>query len=202
MRELQQTPYLAVILEKQLPGKVMTKRVVRNRWWPRLRWWVSIKAHVCTARIKNHELTDCSHFACLPHQEKMSIIHSLALCFACLKQGHRSSNCKRRVRCAICDSRHPTSLHLDRTGEDREQTSLGAQSATSCRTRSKPCSTCVQQLYKEHGWSSVETAQHAPSWFQGVGVSAVKSEGLPNLYARIVTRLWFQFGTLNSWPWR
>ena len=82
---------------------------------------------------QKHELTDCSNFASLPHQEKVEIIQRSALCFACLKRGHRSADCKRHARCQICDLRHPTSLHIDRAASSE----LNVPNVTSCRTKSE-----------------------------------------------------------------
>ena len=82
-----------------------------------------------------HELTDCSCFAKLPHQDKIAIIRDSALCYGCLKQGHRSTDCRRRASCSICASRHPTSLHIDRSGGNSERSENGGPTATSCTTK-------------------------------------------------------------------
>ena len=85
---------------------------------------------------KGHEITDCSTFARLPYQDKMSVIMSSGLCYACLKPGHRSAYCRRRASCSTCASRHPTSLHIDRSGENAQTTDNDDTKVTACTTKS------------------------------------------------------------------
>ena len=81
-----------------------------------------------------HEITDCSTFASLPHEEKVSIVRNSALCFACLKRGHYSADCRHRAHCSICERRHPTSMHVfdDMLGDKREQVN-DEKRVTSCK---------------------------------------------------------------------
>ncbi|XP_043199287.1 uncharacterized protein LOC122368999 [Amphibalanus amphitrite] len=97
---------------------------------------VSAGASPCIhCQDKGHELTDCSCFAKLPHQDKIAIIRDSALCYGCLKQGHRSTDCRRRASCSICASRHPTSLHINRSGGNSERSENGVPNVTSCTTK-------------------------------------------------------------------
>ena len=70
---------------------------------------------------QGHELADCGKFTILPYEDRTAIVRGSALCYACLKGGHRSSDCRRRASCSVCGGRHPTSLHVDKSEENREQ---------------------------------------------------------------------------------
>ena len=79
---------------------------------------------------REHNIANCSRFAGLPYQERFEIIRNSALCFACLKRGHRSAECQRRERCAICNFKHPTVLHRTDTTQP-----VDVSGVTSCRIR-------------------------------------------------------------------
>ena len=59
----------------------------------------------------NHTLDKCFKFKTLPMPEKEKFVKSKHLCFACLKEGHMSKQCKQRLQCSVCDKRHPTPFH-------------------------------------------------------------------------------------------
>ena len=67
---------------------------------------------------ENHQVTDCYRFGEAPWQDKRDFVMKGALCFSCLKKGHRSSECKRRATCKTCGKAHPTSLHFTRTDKE------------------------------------------------------------------------------------
>ncbi|XP_030843475.1 uncharacterized protein LOC115924777 [Strongylocentrotus purpuratus] len=43
--------------------------------------------------------------------ERHDLIKKSALCFGCLKWGHRSRECRHKKQCAVCGRSHPTLLH-------------------------------------------------------------------------------------------
>ena len=61
----------------------------------------------------HHELKDCYFFKAKPYNERVDYIKRNGLCFGCLKQGHNSRGCTRRMTCAICAKKHPTLLHCN-----------------------------------------------------------------------------------------
>ena len=87
-------------------------------------------------KAQGHELTDCSKFTILPYGDKTALIRGSALCYACLKGAHRSSDCRRRASCSICGARHPTSLHVDKPEENREQVN-SVENVTSFTTKTQ-----------------------------------------------------------------
>ncbi|KAM7416948.1 hypothetical protein PAMA_018837 [Pampus argenteus] len=50
---------------------------------------------------------------------RVKFVQENKLCFGCLQSGHRSKDCERRQTCNICEKKHPTCLHDNRTKETR-----------------------------------------------------------------------------------
>lgn len=48
-------------------------------------------------------------------KERYEILKSKGLCYSCLRRGHTKSECRKRLKCYICEKLHPTILHVDRT---------------------------------------------------------------------------------------
>ena len=65
----------------------------------------------CVLCSKSHILDNCYKFQAMSSEEKKQLIMKRALCFGCLTYGHRSRDCRRRMTCKKCSSKHPTSLH-------------------------------------------------------------------------------------------
>lgn len=59
-----------------------------------------------------HALIDCSQFQTQSHDNKVEFLRSHGYCFGCLLKGHLSKNCKRRLLCQVCQTKHPTVLHI------------------------------------------------------------------------------------------
>lgn len=53
-----------------------------------------------------------------PVDDRVKYIKSEKLCFDCLKPGHLSKICTKRMTCDICSKRHPTCLHADRSKKE------------------------------------------------------------------------------------
>lgn len=69
-------------------------------------------------KSNNHGIQRCSTFASLSSDDKMQALRENNVCFSCLKPGHSSRNCRRRVCCEIivegggkCGRMHHSLLH-------------------------------------------------------------------------------------------
>ncbi|XP_031438690.2 uncharacterized protein LOC116224090 [Clupea harengus] len=61
-----------------------------------------------------HSLEHCSDFKKKTHREKLNLLQEKALCFGCLRTGHRSKDCHAgRLSCNICNRMHPSVLHIN-----------------------------------------------------------------------------------------
>ena len=69
------------------------------------------KSTPCVYCREEHYFTRCPIFEKLPIDVKMNFIREQALCFSCLRMGHRSKLCRNKLRCQLCNERHPTTLH-------------------------------------------------------------------------------------------
>lgn len=68
----------------------------------------------CAFCAGKHTLAECQKISAQPHEAKIEFLRDKGLCFGCLKVGHLSKNCKRRMICQNCQARHPTILHIKR----------------------------------------------------------------------------------------
>lgn len=65
----------------------------------------------------SHYLPECKKFGQKAIEERKEYVKSKRLCWACLRRGHRSKECRIRLKCRTCEKMHPTILH----DEKREQ---------------------------------------------------------------------------------
>ena len=87
-----------------------------------------------------HSIVECTKLNGASTDERRNFVMSNALCFGCLRKGHRRALCRTPATCQTCHKNHPTALH-ESTGRDRQkplnQTQIhqntGEASATSCR---------------------------------------------------------------------
>ena len=56
-------------------------------------------------------MTHCQGFLSLSRADRRAFCQSEMLCFGCLRHGHSSRECQRRLSCATCGRQHPTVLH-------------------------------------------------------------------------------------------
>ena len=61
----------------------------------------------------NHETSDCFVLGKKSYSEKTEFVAKHRLCYSCLSEGHKSSDCKNRSTCRKCKKRHPTVLHKE-----------------------------------------------------------------------------------------
>lgn len=64
--------------------------------------------HLCVHCKSNHLLSSCAAFERFSIAERVRIAQEGAVCFRCLKGGHRSRWCKSRNSCSKCGGRHHT----------------------------------------------------------------------------------------------
>ena len=64
---------------------------------------------------RGHDVCECEGLSAATSQQKKDFVREKALCWSCLRRGHRSRDCRRRASCRTCGRRHPTSLHWERS---------------------------------------------------------------------------------------
>lgn len=69
---------------------------------------------------RNHSLDDCSAFKGKSYEERREFILVNRLCFGCLQRGHLSKECINRMTCEICNRKHPTSIHAEDKGMNKQ----------------------------------------------------------------------------------
>ena len=52
-----------------------------------------------------------------PRENKVEFLKKNGFCFGCLKVGHMSRNCMKRMTCQTCNFKHPTILHIKRSSQ-------------------------------------------------------------------------------------
>ena len=75
-------------------------------------------------------MTHCQGFLSLSPTDRRAFCQSERLCFGCLRHGHSSRDCHKRLRCATCNRQHPTVLHDDNY-QPRQYSSQAAQASKS-----------------------------------------------------------------------
>ena len=60
---------------------------------------------------QNHDVQECRNLGSASSEEKRAFVRTGALCYSCLRKGHRSADCRRRVTCGLCNRRHPLDAH-------------------------------------------------------------------------------------------
>ena len=58
-------------------------------------------------RVDTHTLESCFLLEKKAHSEKMEFLKKNGVCFGCLCTGHISNECRKRLSCKTCGSRHP-----------------------------------------------------------------------------------------------
>ncbi|KAL3991912.1 RAB6A-GEF complex partner protein 1 [Sarotherodon galilaeus] len=91
----------------------------------------------CICCKQNHFIYKCEKFTAMPLEEKKQFIRDNNMCFACLRFGHISKNCRQRATCNVCRRSQPSPLHEDPPqGDEPETPSEEEHAATvSCTVR-------------------------------------------------------------------
>jgi hypothetical protein len=84
-----------------------------------------------------HTLISCEAFNTLTYDSRLDVLRTKRACFGCMKPGHRSKDCRKRLTCEKCHRRHPTALHMEerpvQTG-DEATTKNPSPKASACMT--------------------------------------------------------------------
>ncbi|XP_068707655.1 uncharacterized protein [Montipora foliosa] len=83
-------------------------------------------------------------------ENRLSFVKENNLCFGCLRKGHISSECRRRLVCSTCNKKHPTCLNEERDKRKEED---------EARDPHKSLTSCTSQ-----GVSSTATSMIVPVW--------------------------------------
>ena len=59
----------------------------------------------------DHLLNAYVKFKAATRENKLNFVKENSLCFGCLRKGHMSNHCKKRLTCSTCNKNHPTCLH-------------------------------------------------------------------------------------------
>ena len=123
----------------------------------------------------NHQLDACLRFKTETLENRMNFVKENRLCFGCLKTGHMSLDCRKRLACSTCNKKHPTCLHDERKDskkkEDRSE-------------EDKPASVPKSTSCASQGASSVSTSMIVPVWLS----SSSKPEKEVPVYAILDTQ--------------
>lgn len=108
----------------------------------------------CMCCGENHSIHKCKNLTERSVEDKRKFIQDNKLCYACLRKGHNSKDCRNKAMCSICKRQHPTPLHEDRPSAD--QTSLQGVQQAEEKTSSLSC--CV------NGGEGGSTSMIVPVW--------------------------------------
>lgn len=78
---------------------------------------------------RGHTLELCTLLERKAHREKMEFLKTNGVCFGCLCTGYISRECRKRLSCKICGSRHPSMLHVHQKENEREDKDISTRAA-------------------------------------------------------------------------
>lgn len=96
-------------------------------------------SEMCLCCKQSHVMLKCPRLNKMSHVEKIDFLKAKGLCFGCLKYGHISRECRRRLTCDECQLKHPTLLHSD----NREQQEKPPETPVSSALVSHQASACT-----------------------------------------------------------
>ena len=112
---------------------------------------------VCSA--VGHKAADCCVFINKSLADRKSIIREKKMCFGCLNPGHRSSECRSRHTCLICNKRHPTTLHdYEANKSNEKKVTFALLTDSACHNR---ITTMVVPVIVRHPTSDKEALVYA-----------------------------------------
>lgn len=90
---------------------------------------------------KAHHIFQCKEFLALPQNKRMESVKDMRLCINCLAQNHSLKDCKSHSACRVCNEKHNTILHSDKTVVKTNTLSTNSQMANSSNIQDQmPCS--------------------------------------------------------------
>ena len=81
------------------------------------------KTYNCVLCGGSHSLQKCDKFIGKSYDDRCAFIRENHLCFGCFFSGHRSKDCRRRMRFDVCSRLHPTLLHNPSISQEKEESS-------------------------------------------------------------------------------
>lgn len=87
----------------------------------------------------DHRLDICSRFRTETVKNRLRFVKENRLCFGCLRRGHESKDCQRRLSCSACYKKHPT-WHRNRANETSVEHHHHLRAARRQRKNLKPAS--------------------------------------------------------------
>ena len=109
----------------------------------------------CTfCKKADHHLDACLKFKTEALEKRLEFVKENRLCFGCLKKGHASKDCRKRLTCSMCKKKHPTCLHENRSAPEKKEDRSDSEST------SVPKSTS----YTSQGVSTTSTSMIVPVW--------------------------------------
>lgn len=127
----------------------------------------------CMFCDEGHSIQECQNLMQRAVEEKRKFVLENKLCFACLRRGHGSKDCRNRAVCAVCKKRHPTPLHEDHQPGDKSP----LQTALQAEENASSLSCCV------NGGEGGITSMIVPVW-----LSSSNSESEVCVYALLDTQ--------------
>ena len=124
----------------------------------------------------NHQLNDCLRFKTETLENRMNLVKENRLCFGCLRKGHMSSDCKKRLTCSTCNKKHPTCLHHEERRDSKKKEDKSKENESTDVRKSTSCTS--------QGASSASTSMIVPVWLS----SASKPDKEVLVYAILDTQ--------------
>lgn len=90
--------------------------------------------HCCS---RAHFFEKCQQFQRKERRGKIRFLKEKETSFGCLRVGHVSRECDKRLICEVCDRQHPTALHITKVDAVPEQTGQPPEGGPS--TTSQTC---------------------------------------------------------------
>lgn len=84
-----------------------------------------------------HNISKCETFAKLSEQERVNMAREKKWCMNCLRNNHKTSECRSKFTCAKCNKNHNTLLHLESYKRGENKTKMPANDNTAVASTSR-----------------------------------------------------------------
>ena len=103
-------------------------------------------------KMSNHLIRKCKFFEKLSFKDKSDFVRKTKLCYSCLKRGHFSNKCEKKLKCDKCEQEHPTIMHVS------ERSSTTSGSTTSQRPFAESSNLTSRQTTESSASTSASTS--------------------------------------------